>query len=59
MSKKNTQPADWGQSSSEIKLTPEQIIDWLESYRELMIEVWNKNPELRKEWERLNKDKAS
>lgn len=30
----------------EVKLTPEEIIQWLESYRRLMFEVWEKNPEL-------------
>ncbi|MBI4925783.1 MAG: hypothetical protein HY843_07650 [Bdellovibrio sp.] len=44
-------PTDWGEVSSQVSLTPEQIIEWLESYRELMIEVWKNNPELRKQWE--------
>ncbi len=59
MKDKSKVAQDWGQASSQIQLTPEQIIQWLESYRELMFEVWNKNPELRKEWERLNKVRAS
>lgn len=37
-----------------IKLTPEEIINWLESHRALIIEIWNNNPELRKRWEELN-----
>ncbi len=34
-------------------MTPEEIIQWLEGIRELMFEVWSKNPDLRKTWERL------
>ncbi len=48
-------PADWGDTSHSIPLSPEQVIEWLEGYRELMIEIWKNNPELRKEWERLNR----
>lgn len=47
-------PENWGDSSSPPPLNPEQIIEWLEGYRELMIEVWKNNPELRKQWERNN-----
>jgi len=36
-------------------LSPEQIIEWLDGHRQFMFEVWEKNPELRKEWELLNK----
>ncbi len=43
--------ADWGEASSQVFLSPEQMIEWLEGYRELMIEVWKNNPELRKQWE--------
>jgi hypothetical protein len=31
-------------------LTPEQILTWLEGWREFMFEVWRKNPELRKDY---------
>lgn len=43
---------NWGQDSSAATLTPEQIIEWLEGYRELMIEVWTQNPELYEIWKR-------
>lgn len=26
-------------------LTPEEIIEWLESYRRLMMELWEQNPD--------------
>ena len=45
---------DWGQP---IPLTPEQIILWLDGHRNLMHEIWTKNPELRQEWERLNAER--
>lgn len=43
---------NWGEP---VKLTPEEIILWLESYRALMIEIWSKNPNLRERWEKVNK----
>lgn len=51
---KPQQMKDWGEASSQIRLSPEQIIEWLEGYRELMMEIWRNNPKLREEWERLN-----
>lgn len=45
---------NWSSESSAIPLTPEDIIEWLEGHRALMIEVWTQNPELRKQWEKLN-----
>lgn len=45
---------DWAEESSHPILTPEQIITWLEGHRELMIEVWTNNPNLRLEWEKIN-----
>ena len=42
---------DWGITP---KLTPEQIILWLEGHRELMAEIWRSNPGSREKWERLN-----
>ena len=36
------------------QLTPEEIIEWLEAYRQLMFEIWTANPQLRQDWERLN-----
>ncbi len=39
-----------------IPLSPEAIIEWLEGHRQLMFEVWKENPELRKQWEKLNED---
>ncbi|MBK9292941.1 MAG: hypothetical protein IPM57_00595 [Oligoflexia bacterium] len=50
----NSKEADWGTNSDEIKLTPEQIILWLESHLELMSEIWQNNPQLREEWEKIN-----
>jgi hypothetical protein len=41
------------------ELSPEQIIEWLDGYRQLMWEVWKNNPELRKNWEKLNQDEHS
>lgn len=34
-------------------LVPEQILTWLDQTRELMIEVWRKNPSLRSRFEKL------
>ncbi len=45
------QPAWWGE---ETKLTPEQIIIWLDLHRQFMFEVWSNNPELRRKWEEIN-----
>ena len=39
----------------EVELTPEETIQWLESYRQLMFEIWKANPDLYIEWQRLNK----
>ena len=36
-------------------LTPEEIIQWLEAYRRLMFEIWEKNPELYERYQELNK----
>lgn len=36
------------------RLTPEQIIIWLECYRQMMFEIWANNPRLRRDWEKLN-----
>jgi len=35
-------------------LTPEQIISWLDECRQFMFEVWNSNPHLKEEWDRIN-----
>jgi hypothetical protein len=48
---KKSPPSDWG---SIPKLTPEQTIQWLESYRKLMFEIWKSNPSLREQWEIIN-----
>jgi hypothetical protein len=29
-----------------VELTAEEIIQWLEAYRQLMFEIWASNPEL-------------
>lgn len=42
---------DWGSHPS---LTPEQIIEWLEGHRQLMIEIWKSNPGSREQWEKTN-----
>ena len=48
-------PEDWNfDSPPPPQLSPEEIILWLDGYRQMMWEVWRKNPELRKQWERLN-----
>jgi len=41
---------------TERKMSPEEIIEWLDGHRQLMWEVWKNNPELRKQWEMLNQD---
>jgi len=38
-----------------MKLTPEQVLTWLDQVRAFMFEVWEKNPELRKKYENLRK----
>ena len=45
---------NWGENSKPNQLSPEQIIEWLEGHRELMIEIWTSNPGSKEEWERLN-----
>lgn len=42
----------------ENKLTAEEIIQWLEAYRRLMIEVWTKNPNLYEVYLRQNEKKS-
>lgn len=51
----NKSKTDWGELSSSLTLSPEQIIEWLEGYRELMVEIWKNNPELRETWEKTNR----
>ena len=36
-------------------LTPEQILTWLEGWREFQFEVWKKNPDLRDNYLKLEK----
>ncbi len=43
----------WPQEALPV-MTAEQTILWLDGYRQLMWEVWKNNPELYKEWQRLN-----
>ena len=40
--------------STEIVLTPEETIEWLEAHRMLMIEIWENNPDTRAKWEKNN-----
>ena len=51
MSKSSEKSLDWGVTP---RLTPEQIIVWLDGHRAWTFEVWRQNPELRKRWERIN-----
>jgi hypothetical protein len=52
-----TSKEDWSQNSGQPPMTPEQIILWLEGIRTMMFEVWEQNPQLRKEWEDRNQNR--
>ena len=53
---KNPKKIDQTETNEAIFLTPEQIVEWLESHRAMMFEVWKSNPKLREQWEFLNSD---
>ena len=35
-------------------LTAEEIIQWLDGYRQLMFEIWQNHPELYQKWKNIN-----
>lgn len=39
------------------RLTAEAVLTWLDGYRQFMFEIWKKNPELRRRWEKMRKSK--
>jgi hypothetical protein len=48
----------WAKANADagtVNLTPEQTLLWLDDFRELMFEVWRKNPSLRKQKQRLDR----
>lgn len=55
LSKKDDDAAwkKWNQEAAFIRLTPEQTLEWLDSIRAFMFEVWKQNPQLRKQFEHL------
>lgn len=44
-----------GKRNNTVTLSPEQIVEWLEGHRKFMFEIWGCNPELRRDWEMINK----
>lgn len=44
---------NWDPHYEQPRLTPEEIINWLDGHRQFMWEIWKQNPELRKRWEFL------
>ncbi|EKD50942.1 MAG: hypothetical protein ACD_62C00392G0005 [uncultured bacterium] len=49
---------EWPQQELPV-LTPEQVIEWLDGFRQFMWEVWQHNAQLRKDWERLNQQTSA
>lgn len=43
----------WNAAQRPVRLSPEQCLEWLDGWREFMFELWQKNPHLRAEHERL------
>ena len=43
----------WEQPWPTRKLSAEETLNWLDSCRRFMFEIWKNNPNLRKIWEKL------
>lgn len=52
MTKKKSRPeSNWGSTP---RLSAEQVILWLDGYRQWMFEIWRSNPKLREKWLKTN-----
>ena len=45
--------AKWHKKNPSPKLSAEDTLVWLDGYRQLMFEIWKKNPSLKRRFEKL------